>query len=81
MGLLEKLQSQGSLLTSNDGETPSKYEGISQYEKDLAVSQLDIDPKKLKKYDGASQYKKDLETSLLDLDPTKVSKYLDNLPG
>ena len=43
MGLLDKLQTAGSNLTSFDGKTPAKYDGISQYQKGLATSQLDLD--------------------------------------
>jgi hypothetical protein len=78
MALLDKLQTQGSILTDLDGKTPSKYDGASQYQKDLATSQLDLDGKTPVKYDGASQYQKDLAISQLDL--VNPTKYLDNLP-
>ena len=42
MGLLDKLQTAGSNLTNLDGKTPTKYDGASQYQKDLATSQLDL---------------------------------------
>ena len=42
MALLDKLQTQGSVLTDLDGKTPVKYDGVSQYQKDLAISQLDL---------------------------------------
>jgi hypothetical protein len=78
MGLLDKLQTAGSVLTDLDGKTPTKYDGASQYQKDLATSQLDLDGKTPVKYDGASQYQKDLAVSQLDL--VNPTKYLDNLP-
>jgi hypothetical protein len=78
MALLDKLQTQGSVLTDLDGKTPVKYDGASQYQKDLATSQLDLGGKTPVKYDGASQYQKDLATSQLDL--VNPTKYLDNLP-
>ena len=80
MGLLDKLTTAGSVLTDLDGKTPLKYDGASNYKKDLATSQLDLDGKTPKSYDGASNYKKDLATSQLDLDGKTPSKYLDNPP-
>jgi hypothetical protein len=80
MGLLDKLTTAGSVLTDLDGKTPKAYEGISNYEKDLATSQLDLGGKTPLKYDGASNYQKDLATSQLDLDGKTPSKYLDNPP-
>jgi len=78
MALLDKLQTAGSILTDLDGKTPVKYDGASQYQKDLATSQLDLGGKTPLKYDGASQYQKGLATSQLDL--VSPTKYLDNLP-
>lgn len=49
MGLLDKLY-QGSQLTDLDGATPKKFTGASQYQKDLAISQLDLDGKTPVKY-------------------------------
>ena len=43
MGLLDKLTTAGSVLTDLDGKTPKAYDGVSQYQKDLATSQLDLD--------------------------------------
>ena len=80
MGLLDKLQTQGSVLTDLDGKTPIKYDGTSQYQKDLAISQLDLDGKTPIKYDGTSQYEKVLASSQLDLDGKTPIKYLDNSP-
>jgi hypothetical protein len=51
MGLLDKLQTAGSQLTSYDGKTPTKYNGVSQYPEDLAKSNLDLDGKQPKVYD------------------------------
>ena len=85
MGLLDKLQTAGSNLTSFDGKTPAKYDGISQYQKGLATSQLDLDGKQPLAYDKQSNYLEGLATSQLDLNglaPKVAGKlpYLDNLP-
>jgi len=80
MGLLDKLTKAGSVLTDLDGKTPVKYDGASNYQKDLATSQLDLDGKTPKSYDGVSNYEKDLATSQLDLDGKTPVKYSDNLP-
>ena len=80
MGLLDKLTTAGSVLTDLDGKTPKSYNGISNYEKDLATSQLDLDGKTPLQYDGVSNYQKSLATSQLDLDGKTPSKYLDNPP-
>ena len=50
MGLLDKLTTAGSSLTDLDGKTPLKYDGVSNYQKDLAASQLDLDGKTPIKY-------------------------------
>jgi hypothetical protein len=85
MGLLDKLQTAGSQLTSYDGKNPPKYDGISQYQKGLATSQLDLDGKQPLVYDRQSNYETDLAVSQLDLNglAPKVNgklPYLDNLP-
>lgn len=85
MGLLTKLQTQGSDLTALDGKTPTSYNGVSNYPQDLAKSQLDLDGKTPVSYDQVSKYPEDLKKSQLDLDglkPTIKGKYpyLDNLP-
>ena len=80
MGLLDKLTKAGSVLTGLDGKTPSKYDGVSQYQKDLATSQLDLEGKTPTKYNGVSNYQKDLATSQLDLEGKTPNKYTDNLP-
>ena len=85
MALLDKLTTAGSVLTDLDGKTPKAYDGISNYEKDLATSQLDLGGKQPLKYDGVSNYEKVLVTSQLDLNglaPKVAGKlpYLDNLP-
>ena len=80
MGLLDKLTKAGSVLTDLDGKTPKSYDGISNYEKDLATSQLDLDGKQPLKYDGVSNYEKVLATSQLDLNGKTPAKYSDNLP-
>jgi hypothetical protein len=80
MGLLDKLTTAGSVLTDLDGKTPVKYDGVSNYEKDLATSQLDLGGKTPLKYDGVSNYEKVLATSQLDLNGKTPVKYTDNLP-
>ena len=80
MGLLDKLTKAGSVLTDFDGKNPSKYAGTSNYQKDLATSQLDLDGKTPTKYNGVSNYQKGLATSQLDLEGKTPIKYTDNLP-
>lgn len=85
MGLLDKLQTQGSNLTALDGKTPTSYNQVSNYPQDLAKSQLDLDGKTPVSYNQVSNYTVDLAKSQLDLDgltPTIKGKYpyLDNLP-
>lgn len=80
MGLLDKLQTAGSQLTSFDGSTPTKYNGTSQYQKGLATSNLDLDGKQPLKYDQKSNYITDLAKSQLDLDGRTPNKYLSNPP-
>ena len=85
MGLLDKLQTAGSQLTAYDGKNPTKYDGVSQYQKDLAISQLDLDGKQPLVQDRQSNYATDLAVSQLDLNglTPKVNgklPYLDNLP-
>ena len=50
MALLDKLTTAGSVLTDLDGKTPKAYDGISNYEKVLATSQLDLNGKTPAKY-------------------------------
>lgn len=88
MGLLDKLQTQGSVLTNLDGLTPTGYYdigGVTNYPKQLAGSQLDLDGKKPVEYDQLTDYPEGLKKSQLDLDgltPKIAGKYpyLDNLP-
>jgi hypothetical protein len=88
MGLLDKLQTQGSVLTNLDGSTPTGYYdigGVTNYPKQLAGSQLDLDGKKPVEYDQLTDYPEGLRKSQLDLDgltPKIAGKYpyLDNLP-
>jgi hypothetical protein len=80
MGLLDKLTKAGSSLTGLDGKTPVKYDGASNYQKDLATSQLDLEGKTPTKYNGVSNYQKSLATSQLDLEGKTPNKYTDNLP-
>jgi hypothetical protein len=85
MGILDKLQTAGSQLTSYDGKNPTKYDGVSQYPANLAKSQLDLDGKQPLVYDKKSNYETDLSISQLDLNglAPKVNgklPYLDNFP-
>jgi hypothetical protein len=88
MGLLDKLQTQGSVLTNLDGLTPTGYYdigGVTNYPKQLAGSQLDLDGKKPVEYDQVTKYPAGLAASQLDFDgqtPKVPGKYpyLDNLP-
>jgi len=85
MGLLDKLQTAGSNFSAYDGKNPTKYDGVSQYQEDLAKSQLDLDGKQPLVYDRQSNYETDLAISQLDLNglAPKVNgklPYLDNLP-
>ena len=50
MGLLDKLTKDGSLLTALDGKKPLEYDRLTQYQKGLATSQLDLDGKTPSKY-------------------------------
>jgi hypothetical protein len=85
MGLLDKLQTAGSQLTSYDGKNPTNYNGVSNYLEDLKKSNLDLDGKQPLVYDKKSNYATDLAVSQLDLNglaPKVTGKlpYLDNLP-
>jgi hypothetical protein len=80
MGLLDKLTKDGSTLSQFDGAQPPSYNGASQYQQDLRVSQLDLDGKEPAKYDQVSAYQKSLAVSQLDLDGGNPLPYLNNLP-
>ena len=85
MGLLYRLQTAGSNFSAYDGKNPTKYDGVSKYQEDLAKSQLDLDGKQPLVYDRQSNYATDLAVSQLDLNglAPKVNgklPYLDNLP-
>jgi hypothetical protein len=85
MGLLDKLNTAGSTFSDYDGKNPTKYDGSSNYIKDLATSQLDLGGRQPKPYDQMSNYSTDLAISKLDLNglaPKVAGKlpYLDNLP-
>ena len=54
MGLLDKLTTAGSVLTDLDGKTPTSYNGASNYQQNLAKSQLDLDGKTPLEYDRIS---------------------------
>ena len=77
---LKDLLIKGSQLTQWDGKTPKSYDGASQYQQDLRVSQLDLDGKDPAKYDQATAYQKGLALSKLDLDGLDPLPYLNNLP-
>lgn len=79
MSTLLNLLNKGSQLTQWDGKTPKSYDGASQYEIDLAKSQLDLDGKKPLQYDRQTIQIAGLEKSQLDLNGNPI-KYLDNLP-
>lgn len=79
MGLLDLLK-KGSQLTQWDGSNPKTFDGATQYQKDLATSQLDLDGKTPVAYDRLTQYQKSLAVSQLDLDGKTPPKYLDNPP-
>ena len=66
MGLLDKLTTAGSTLTDLDGKTPTKYDGVSNYKKDLATSQLDLDG---------------VIPPVSSANPGQALPYLNNLPG
>jgi hypothetical protein len=85
MGLLDKLKTGGSNLSAYDGNQPLKYDQKSNYQADLAKSNLDLDGKQPKVYDKKSNYANDLAVSQLDLNGLKPKvngklPYLDNLP-
>ena len=67
MGLLDKLQTQGSNLTNLDGATPTSYTGATKYPQGLAKSQLDLDGKAPDSYDQLTKYPEGLAKSQLDL--------------
>lgn len=78
--LLNLLKSKGSVLTTEDGKTPKSYDGVSQYQKDLEVSTLDLNGKTPLQYDKQTIQVAGLEKSQLDLNGKTPEKYLDNLP-
>jgi hypothetical protein len=79
MSLLDLLK-KGSQLTKWDGSSPEKFDGETQYQESLEVSQLDLDGKRPLSYDRLTQFQKSLEVSQLDLDGKTPEKYLDNPP-
>lgn len=70
--LLDKLQKDGSQLSGLDGKTAPIYSGESQYQKDLATSQLDLDGKTPLAYTGVSKYQESLDKSQLDVGVVKA---------
>jgi hypothetical protein len=79
-GLLNKLQNDGSILTSYDGVTPPKYDQQTNYPEGLVQSQLDLNGVTPRAYDRVSKYQQGLAVSQLDLNGKTPSKYLDNPP-
>jgi len=80
MGLLDKLTTNGSLLTAMDGKKPLEYDKVSKYPEDLKKSQLDLDGKKPLEYNRQTVQIASLTKSQLDLDGKNPNKYLDNPP-
>ena len=80
MGLLDKLTTDGSLLTALDGKKPLEYDKVSKYPEDLKKSQLDLDGKKPLEYNRQTVQIASLTKSQLDLDGKNPNKYLDNPP-
>jgi hypothetical protein len=70
--LLDKLQKDGSQLSGLDGKSSPIYTGESQYQKDLATSQLDLDGKTPLSYTGVSKYQENLDKSQLDVGVIKA---------
>jgi hypothetical protein len=79
MSVLDLLNN-GSQLTAYDGRTPASYDGASQFQKGLEVSQLDLNGRRPISFDGATQYERGLAVSQLDLDGRTPNRYLDNPP-
>jgi hypothetical protein len=80
MALLNKLTTEGSLLTSLDGKKPLEYNKQTVQIAGLTKSQLDIDGLKPLEYDRQTVQIAGLTKSQLDLDGKIQKKYLDNLP-
>lgn len=78
--LLNKLQTEGSLLTSLDGKKPLEYDKVSNYPEQLSKSQLDLDGKNPVEYNKQTIQIAGLTKSQLDLDGKNPNKYLDNPP-
>lgn len=84
MALLNKLTNDGSRLTDLDGKNGTKYNGKSNYQKDLSTSQLDLNGKTPSKYSVgivtpglplSKNAKKGLAVSNLDLDGKRPKFY------
>lgn len=80
MALLNKLETEGSLLSSLDGKKPLEYDKQTKQIAGLTKSQLDLDGKKPLEYDKQTVQIAGLQKSQLDLDGKNPKKYLDNLP-
>lgn len=73
--LLNKLQKDGSQLSGLDGKNSPIYDGKSQYQRDLAISQLDLDGKKPLEYNRQTIQIAGLTKSQLDLEGKTPEKY------
>ncbi len=80
MALLNKLTTEGSLLTSLDGKKPLEYNKQTVQIAGLTKSQLDLNGRKPLEYDKQTVQIESLTKSQLDLDGKTPDKYLDNLP-
>ena len=80
MALLNKLTTDGSLLSGLDGKKPLEYDKQSIQISGLIKSQLDLNGKKPLEYDKQTVQIAGLTKSQLDLDGKIQKKYLDNLP-
>ena len=80
MALLNKLTTEGSLLSGLDGKKPLEYDKQTIQIASLTKSQLDLDGKKPLEYDKQTVQIAGLTKSQLDLDGKNPNKYLDNPP-
>ena len=80
MALLNKLTTDGSLLSGLDGKKPLEYDKQTNQIAGLTKSQLDLDGKNPLEYNRQTQQIAGLTKSQLDLDGKDQKKYLDNLP-
>ena len=78
MGLLNKLTTDGSLLTGLDGKKPLEYD--KQTIQIDSLTKSDLDGKNPLEYDKQTVQIASLTKSQLDLDGKNPNKYLDNPP-